>query len=71
MIQWSDEDQVFMAILPEFGNALTHGDTYEKALKMGRDLMESFVLWYQQDGKELPEPQKFNFEESQAAVAAV
>src|SRR5689334_16002896 len=42
LIQWSDEDAVFVVTLPEFGDAHTHGDTYEKAAKQGRLLIESF-----------------------------
>jgi predicted RNase H-like HicB family nuclease len=59
MIQWSDEDQAFIVTLPEFQNAQTHGDTYEKAVKYGRELIESFVNWYREDGRELPVPLKY------------
>ena len=32
IIQWSDEDQVYIVHLPEFGPyAQTHGSTYEEA----------------------------------------
>jgi antitoxin HicB len=63
VIRWSDEDEVYIVTLPEFDRAKTHGSTYEKAAKSGRELIESFILWYEQDGKALPEPQKFVFEE--------
>jgi predicted RNase H-like HicB family nuclease len=62
LIQWSDEDAVYIVTLPEFGDARTHGETYEKAAKQGRLLIESFVMWYRQDGKPLPEPHKFDVE---------
>ena len=62
-IQWSDEDQVYIVTLPEFNDAKTHGETYEKAARQGRLLIESFILWYGQDGKELPEPQTFSLEQ--------
>jgi antitoxin HicB len=61
-IHWSDEDQMFMVILPEFGNALTHGDTYVDAVKQGKDLIESYIMWAKQDGKPLPVPELFDFE---------
>ena len=60
LIQWSDEDRVFVVTLPEFENAHTHGETYEKAARQGRLLIESFIMWYHQDGKALPEPSKFD-----------
>lgn len=56
LIQWSDIDEAFIVTLPEFRNARTHGETYEEAVKMGRDLIESFFIWYEQDGKPLPKP---------------
>lgn len=61
LIQWSQEDQVFMVTLPEFDNARTHGATYEKAVKEGKDLIESCMMWYRQDGRDLPEPSYFDF----------
>jgi predicted RNase H-like HicB family nuclease len=60
LIQWSDEDACYIVTLPEFGNAHTHGDTYEKAAKQGRLLIESFVMWHRQDGEALPEPNRFD-----------
>ena len=62
LIQWSDEDDAFIVTLPEFQNAHTHGETYEKAAKQGRLLIESFIMWYRQDGKALPEPNRFDVE---------
>jgi predicted RNase H-like HicB family nuclease len=59
LIQWSAQDDAFIVTLPEFQNARTHGETYEEAVQEGRDLIESFVLWYHQDGKPLPEPATF------------
>jgi len=63
IIRWSDEDEVFVVSLPEFEEAKTHGETYEKAARQGRLLIESFIMWYEQDGKELPEPQTFSLEQ--------
>jgi antitoxin HicB len=60
LIQWSDEDKVFIVTLPEFDDAKTHGETYEEAVRMGKDLIESFFIWYAQDGKPLPRPATYN-----------
>ncbi len=59
VIQWSDEDQAYIVSIPEFPGNLTHGDTYEEAVKQGEDLIESLILWAQQDGKPLPQPHVF------------
>lgn len=56
VIQWSDEDETFIVTLPEFEGLRTHGDTYEKAVRQGKDLIESCIMWWEQDGKPLPKP---------------
>ncbi|HLY30127.1 MAG TPA: type II toxin-antitoxin system HicB family antitoxin, partial [Ktedonobacterales bacterium] len=59
VIQWSDENQAYIVSIPEFPGNLTHGDTYEEAVKQGEELIESLIMWTQQDGKPLPEPHIF------------
>ncbi len=57
LIQWSEEDQVFVVSLPEFGPySKTHGATYEEAAKNGREVLELLVETYQAEGRPLPEP---------------
>ena len=58
-IQWSEADRVFIVTLPEFDDAKTHGDTYADAVKQGKDLIDSFIMWYAQDGQPLPKPSLF------------
>ncbi len=60
VIQWSDEDQVYVVTLPEFDHAHTHGETYEKAARQGRLLLESFIIWNEKDEEPLPEPRLFD-----------
>jgi len=59
IIQWSDEDQAYIVAIPEFPGNLTHGATYEEAVKQGEDLIGSLIMWTLQDGKPLPKPQEF------------
>jgi predicted RNase H-like HicB family nuclease len=60
LIQWSDEDQVFVVSLPEFGQySKTHGSTYEEAAKNGRQVLELLMGSYKEKGKPLPEPATF------------
>ncbi|MES1026685.1 type II toxin-antitoxin system HicB family antitoxin [Gloeocapsa sp. BRSZ] len=59
IIQWSDEDQCFVVILPEFKDVMqpvTHGDTYEEALKNAQEVLELLVESAVEDGEILPEP---------------
>jgi predicted RNase H-like HicB family nuclease len=57
VIQWSDEDQLFLVSLPEFGPySKTHGASYEEAAKHGREVLESLIEAYEAEGRPLPEP---------------
>lgn len=57
LIQWSNEDQKYIVSLPEFGPyAHTHGDSYEEALKNGKEVLELLIEDYQARNKPLPKP---------------
>ncbi|PHV61820.1 type II toxin-antitoxin system HicB family antitoxin [Cyanobacterium aponinum UTEX 3222] len=64
-IQWSDEDNCFVVFFPEFSQnvmqPVTHGETYEEALKNGQEVLELIIEEYQEDGKILPQPKTFVF----------
>ncbi len=63
IIQWSDEDQVFICSLQEWGDGCkTHGKTYESAAKAGREVLEMLIESTLEDGKKLPTPSKFHDE---------
>lgn len=60
VIQWSDEDKLFIVSLPEFGRfSKTHGATYDEAAKNGQEVLELLIETYQAEGRPLPEPAKF------------
>ena len=60
VIEWSDEDQVFVVSLPEWGDLVhTHGTTYEEALQRGKELIEGLVVVRQERGEPLPRPRMF------------
>ncbi|KAM3091155.1 type II toxin-antitoxin system HicB family antitoxin [Phormidesmis sp. 146-35] len=58
VIQWSDEDNLYLVHLPEFPwqQFVTHGKTYEEAAKNGHEVLETFIEMFQDEGKPLPEP---------------
>lgn len=58
VIQWSEEDQLYLVHLPEFPTQqfVTHGKTYAEAAKNGQDVIETLVEWYEDEGKLLPQP---------------
>lgn len=58
LIQWSEEDNAYIASLPEWGKyALTHGNTYEEALQNAKEVLEDLIDSYHQEDKPLPPPQ--------------
>ncbi|WP_068814203.1 type II toxin-antitoxin system HicB family antitoxin [Phormidesmis priestleyi] len=60
VIQWSDEDQCFVVLLPEFTDIMqpvTHGDTYDEALKNAQEVLELLVSALK-SGEPLP-PKRF------------
>ena len=59
LIQWSDEDNCYVVSLPDFtglNQPCTDGSTYLEAAQNGQELIESLCVWYEQEGKELPQP---------------
>ncbi|MBE9076546.1 type II toxin-antitoxin system HicB family antitoxin [Romeria aff. gracilis LEGE 07310] len=59
-IAWSDEDECYIAELPEFATEIqryfTHGDTYEEAIENAQEVLELLIESYQSEGKTLPQP---------------
>lgn len=58
IIQWSEEDQLFLVHLPEFPwqEFHIHGKTYEEATRNGHEVIENFVEMLIEENKALPEP---------------
>ncbi len=65
LIEWSDEDTVFLVRLPEWENAgavlgpATHGDTYQEAVSNGQEALETLIGSWQDLGWELPTPRVY------------
>ncbi len=63
IIQWSEEDRCFVVFLPEFTDVMqpvTHGESYEEAIKNAREVIELLVESYREEGKKLPEIKKID-----------
>lgn len=59
-IQWSDEDQIYIVSLPEWGDLIhTDGSTYEEAVKNGHELLEELIDARRQNNEPLPVPQVY------------
>ncbi len=58
IIQWDDEDKIYVVTVPELPGCRTHGDTYEEAVKQGQDAIEGWIQVAQELGRRVPPPNK-------------
>ncbi len=56
IIYWSDEDQVFVAEIPELPGCAAHGDTQEAALKNANGAVQLWVDTAREFGDSIPSP---------------
>ncbi len=58
LIMWSEEDDCFLVAFPDFPGQhwRTHGNSYEEALKNGKEVLELLIDAYHAQGKPLPVP---------------
>jgi predicted RNase H-like HicB family nuclease len=60
ILQWSDEDQLFLVTIPEFADRVimpcTHGKTREEAIRNGEEVIETYLEAWQVGGESIPEP---------------
>jgi predicted RNase H-like HicB family nuclease len=58
VIHWSDENDAFLVTLPEWEgriiNPVTHGGSYEEAVRHGTEVLVSLVELVMEQGKTLP-----------------
>lgn len=60
VIEWSDEDHIYVVSLPEWGDLVhTHGRTYEEALHNAKELLEALIATREVGGVPVPEPRVF------------
>ena len=56
LIQWDDEDQIYVVSVPELPGARTHGKTYEEAIKNAHQVIELWLETAQDLGWDIPQP---------------
>lgn len=56
-IQWSDEDNAYLVAVPELPGCVTHGATYEDAVRQGQDAIASWIEANRTWGRPIPAPQ--------------
>ncbi len=61
IIQWDDEDHIFVVSVPELPGCMTHGKTYEEAVQQGKDAIESWIMVAQEFGHPIPPPRAVTY----------
>jgi len=60
VVQWSDEDRLFLVTIPEFADRVvmpcTHGKTRSKAIRNGEEVMEMYLEAWEAEGESIPQP---------------
>lgn len=56
IIYWSNEDDAFIAEVPELPGCMAHGETPEKALKNAKDAIQLWIDTAKEFGDSVPEP---------------
>jgi predicted RNase H-like HicB family nuclease len=54
IIQWDEDDKIFVVTVPELPGCITHGRTYEEAVKQGQDAIESWITVAREMGRPVP-----------------
>ncbi len=60
ILQWSNEDELFLVTIPEFSDRVvmpcTHGKTREEAICKGEEVIEMYLEAWQAENEPIPEP---------------
>ena len=59
-IQWSNSDNTYIVTVPELPECITHGDTYEEAVKNGREVIELCIESELALGRPIPQPRTYD-----------
>lgn len=56
IIYWSEDDQAFVADVPELPGCMAHGSTHEEALVNAKEAMQLWIESARADGQPVPPP---------------
>lgn len=56
IIYWSDEDESFIAEVPELSGCMADGKTYQEALANAELIIQEWIETAKEVGKEIPVP---------------
>ncbi len=56
IIQWDEDDKIFVVDVPELPGCMTHGKTYEEAVQQGKEAIEGWLETAKELGWPIPAP---------------
>jgi predicted RNase H-like HicB family nuclease len=56
ILYWSEQDQAFIAEVPEFPGCAADGETYQQALENVEVIMQEWIETAEELGRPIPEP---------------
>ena len=56
IIQWDEDDKIFVVEVPELPGCMTHGKTYEEAVQQGKEAIEGWLDVAKELGWPIPAP---------------
>ena len=56
LLYWSNDDQAFIAEVPELPGCMAHGDSQENALKNIQEAIELWLDTANETGQDVPQP---------------
>lgn len=56
IIFWSEEDDAFVAEVPELAGCMADGNTYQEALANAEQVIQEWIETAQELGRTIPEP---------------
>lgn len=59
-VTWSEEDQAYLAISPEFPGLSAFGDTRTEAIDEAETALALFIEEFEEEGRELPQPKELS-----------
>ena len=57
LIQWDEEDNIYIVTVPELPGCRTHGKTYDEAIKNALEVIELWLETARDLGWAIPRPQ--------------
>ncbi|MBM4166807.1 MAG: type II toxin-antitoxin system HicB family antitoxin [Ignavibacteria bacterium] len=56
IIYWSDDDNAFIAEVPELSGCMADGETYQSALSNAETIIQEWIETAKQLGRAIPQP---------------